>query len=526
MQKVSEAWKQAHELPLLPETFIEISVGITDVGARDLVTATGENEAYFSSTQRIVGDFDVPYGNKYATLEHNFWLLDGSRKVLPDSYPYDAQGYVGSIDEGCVVLRYDEIRSFPVPGFTITWSNTFGEYPTAFSVTVQRSGETIAYKEITDNTEIISEVAMSVVDYDTVIIRVISWNTPNHRARIDRVFYGHMISFGKQDILSFTHEQRGDLNSGEIPKNSVEFSLNNVDEIWNPSNSQGLGRYLTERQAVVVRYGMLLDGAIEWIPAGTFYLSEWRVPSNGMKADFKARDAFEFMLNKPYKGGKTGTLDYLIENAIGYSDLPDGFTFTITNAYDDLKKYIATVPDDKEYTAAEVIQMCANAACCVFYQDRGGSLLVDKIDNKVTDCVIKSFESYSHPEIDLSKPLKSVTVDYGDKNTFTKSISAAGENQTVKNPLVSTAEQAEEIADWVTDSLKLRSSVSGDFRPDLMIDVFDIITIESKYGAVAPVAITEIKYSFNGAFRATYKGRKIDGITVLGGFVIGESRLA
>ena len=54
--------------------------------------------------------------------------------------------------------------------------------------------------------------------------------------------------------------------------------------------------------------------------------------------------------------------------------------------------------------------------------------------------------------------------------------------------------------------LKDRKTVSGNFRPDPRLEVFDKITVVSKY-ATNTVYITEIKYTFGGSFKADYKGR-------------------
>jgi hypothetical protein len=39
--------------------------------------------------------------------------------------------------------------------------------------------------------------------------------------------------------------------------------------------------------------------------------------------------------------------------------------------------------------------------------------------------------------------------------------------------------------------------------------LFDIVRIESKYGVIEPVAITNIKYTYNGAYAGSYTGRVI-----------------
>ena len=60
---------------------------------------------------------------------------------------------------------------------------------------------------------------------------------------------------------------------------------------WNPTPKKGLGfggTMVIKRQEIVVRYGYKVNGAIEWIKAGTFYMSEWDTPSNGITAKFTA----------------------------------------------------------------------------------------------------------------------------------------------------------------------------------------------------------------------------------------------
>ena len=62
------------------------------------------------------------------------------------------------------------------------------------------------------------------------------------------------------------------------------------------------------------------------------------------------------------------------------------------------------------------------------------------------------------------------------------------------------------MAEWVCDSLRTRQQISGEFRGDPRFDLFDVVSIESKYGTVAGVVLTDIKYTFTGAFRTAFSG--------------------
>jgi len=448
--------------------------------------------------------------------------------MLPSAGPYANAGYVSNIAEsGYVRLELPAAHTAAIPGMTITWSSEYGEYPRVFTVTATNGSETVAELTVIDNNSNRSVVALNIANYDAVSVTVHNWCLPNHRTRIDSIKFGHDVTFTKQDIMSFTHEQFGSLVSGELPKNSIEFSINNADSLWNPSNPAGMGRYLSERQRLTVRYGLDIDGTTEWIDAGVFYLSEWRSPANGIDASFVARDIFEYLISITYTGRTSGTLAEIITDALSVAGVPAGFTYELDEK---LSNTTATVDLAYGYTCAEVVQLCANMGVCMIYQDRAGKLHVKGLTSveAIPVYTIPLSLSYSHPEIELSKPLKSVTVYYGE-DTYIMTVGSSGEAQTVSNPLVTTQESAEEVASGVAYALESRKAVSGEYRADPRLDLFDCVAVETRFGYVSPVILTNIKYSFSGAFKASYTGHAVaapaSASSLLGEFVLGVSRL-
>ena len=333
------------------------------------------------------------------------------------------------------------------------------------------------------------------------------------------------LVYRKKDLISFTHHQSGSLVSGELPKNHIEFSLDNSDGKWNPSNPRGMERYLSERLKLVLRYGFLIDGNEHWIPGGAFYLSEWRTSLNGLEASFVARDMLEYMLDKPYTGNISGTLYEIASNAIAEANVPDDTTPAIlgeallgsaeigrahrelVSLSEELKNFtVGDIEYDGSESVAVILQKCANAAGCVMYQDRSGVLKIEKLSYENSGYVIPKRLSYAYPEIDFSRPMKSVSVSYYDNAVTVCPFSAYGEVQTLDNDFILTQEQAETVAKWVCDSLRSRQKISGEFRGDPRFDLFDVVDIESKYGTVSSVVLTDITCSFTGAFRISYSG--------------------
>lgn len=506
MIAVSEAWKDIQTRFLLPETHIEIDCTVTEADVQESMTISGTDEAPISNT--ISAKYDTTKSVKYATNELNMWSLDGTFTVAPDTPPYADFGYISNLDSvGSITMNLPEVHASATSGLTINWGGRLDEYPTVFTITAKNGDEVVYESTVTDNTEQVSAVFAKIQNYDTITITVHAWSIPYRRVRIEKVTIGHVLTFYKKDIFNYTHEQTGHLNSGELPKNSITFTLDNSDGRWNPNNPTGMEQYLSERQRLRVRYGLDVNGSVEWIKAGTFYLSEWRVPNNGLEASFVARDIFEYLLNETYDGGESGTLRNLIEDAFDSAGVPDDFLYELDSSLDG---YSATIPDG-EHTCAEIVQMCANAAGCVIYQDRDGVLYIEPLSNVNSGAIIPLTLSYSHPEIELSKPLKNVDVSYGAEKPYSLFVGNNGETQTVSNPLISNQTQAEMIARWVRDTLTTRKTVSGEYRADPRLDVFDIVAVASKYGDLQNVALTSIKYTFNGSFRGEYKGRLLGG---------------
>lgn len=337
------------------------------------------------------------------------------------------------------------------------------------------------------------------------------------------------LVYTKKDLLGFTHSQTGSLVSGDLPKNHIEFSLDNSDDRWNPSNPKGMERYLVERLKVTLRYGYIIDGVENWIPGGVFYLSEWRTSPNGLEAKFTARDILEYMLDTPYTGEVSGTLYDIAQSAIAEANLPtdpnaeaEEFVLgesTLGSAVlgfvqaggisisDELMKYSVGDIDYKgDETVAVILQKCANAAGCVMYQDRNGVFKIEKLSYEDSGYVIPKRLSYAYPEIEFSRPIKNVSVTYYGNAVTLYPFSSTGETQTLSNEFISEKSQADAIARWVCDSLRSRQQISGNYRGDPRLDLFDVVSVESKYGTIAGVVLTDIKYSFTGAFRVSYSG--------------------
>ncbi len=446
MQSVSAGWKENQQKTLVDESLIEIQLGLTDPEAVESVVPIATDLAPFAHLDQVVSR-EVRNITPYATLERNLWVLDGSKKILPTTNFIDTS-YVGNLlsNSDCtftsnpvVELTFPRVFNSYLPGLIIVWDTAHGDYAVDFKITLYKEGVKGIEETVTGNDTTHTVVDMDIVEYDKIVVEILKWSSPRRRARIARIQLGQSITYEKGDLFTtLTHSQEVDPLSAKMPKMGLKFSVNNVDDSYNPYNQTGISKYLVERQEVQVRYGyrsgvewiMLEDltwGDIEgetweglstneeWIPGGTFYLSGWDAPQNGLYANFEARDILEFMNGIFMKGvyRPNGiSLKALAEEVLLDAGLPergDGLPpWKLHESLDD----IYTVAPLPLVRPSECLQMIANAAGCVMYVDREGFLRIEPAPTSMTDYKVDNFNSYKRPEVALTKPLKQVDVSY------------------------------------------------------------------------------------------------------------------
>lgn len=511
MQTVSQAWKDAQKKNFVPEAFVDIVMSVGDPESQaDAKPSDNGHESFSASEELANGKVKNP--KKLATLERNLWVLNGSMKILREGMPPDGQGYVGNAlsNNTCVfdseiptiTISFSKVFTELIPGISVVWATAYDEYATRVRITSYALGS-VTYRGEFDNTDMSSFFLADINNYDKITIEILEWCMPFRRARIESLMVGIRKVYTKKDLFGFEHISRASPLSDELPLNQIVMKIKNLNNEYNPENPKGAEKYLMERQRLDATYGYRINGEKETIAAGTFFISEWDTPQNGIEATFTARDALEFM-NSPYTGTRSGSLYEIAVAAFEQANLPT-MTDGSNRWYVDESLSAISAPDGIEAsgeTIAYVLQLVANAACCVLYQNRDGIIRLEPLPAGNTDYRIDRFVSYQNSDVSLKKQLKDVNVNNGQ---YVLSIGHVGDTQPVNNPFISD-EQAPIVARWVADYLVNRKELSGEFRVDPRLDALDRVIVANQF-AESVVLITEIEFTFNGAFRGKYVGR-------------------
>lgn len=432
---------------------------------------------------------------------------------------YGDSGYIGNFicDETgifspipTIEINFSKSFSDLIPGITVTWSTVYNEWATKFRLTAYHNEQAVFIGDIQENKENgpVSVLSGDIRGYNKIVIQIYEWSSPLHRPRIESIFLGIDKVYTKKDIISYSATEYVDPMSAELPNSEITFEIINLEGEYNPDNPHGVEKYLMERQQVTSKYGFELTNkdtgikSIEWIPGGVFYLSEWTTPQNGITASFTARDAIELM-SDIYSGRTQGTYMDIVEDALAQADI---IHYNIDESLSNISLPTNNEIPFGDLSIAEVLQYISNAACCALYQDRNGYINIRPFSlTDASDYEINRFNSYQNSEISLSKPLKAVDINKGQFNLL---VGLKGETQPVENPFIPD-EQAPAVAKWVMDYLINRRNLSGEFRADPRLDPLDLVTNENQF-ARSLVLVTEVNYTYNGAFKGSYKGKGVN----------------
>ena len=514
MEHPSQAWLDKFNDTLVPEEFVEISYNSTEPGVQEDATASATAQVPFGNIENTTKELDRVL-TKYATGETNLHVLDGSFRLLPDSVPYADAGFISQTlvsdsSHPRIILSFGSVHTRAVPGLTVVWSSMMNEWAAKFKLTAYKGTAVVSTITVSNNRSVYSETEWEIYGYDSIAIDILEWSIPNRRARIEWIMVGLHKVYSKKDIVSYTHTSSRDPISAQLPKDSIEFSLDNSQKTWDAINPRGMFRYLYERQEVDVRYGMDVDGETQWINGGKFYLSEWSAPSNGLEASFTARDALEFMMTSNYTGRKTGTLYQMCYDAL--ETLPSNVpSFYIS---EELKEYSTDISSEKtSYKNSDILQLAANAAGMALYQTRDGHIRIERVNLTAEEGTevyeIPVINNFQWPEISFASRVKNVSCNVnGKEHLYPEGSNAEGVTQTVSNELLTEA-MLVKSKNSITEAYAMlanRKKVELEYRASPHIDAFDHVKFNHNFGYASSVFVTESKYQYTGCFKGTISG--------------------
>lgn len=339
---------------------------------------------------------------KYATLEHNYTLLDGSFMVWNETTPLES-GYISDdifedINDNEIIItnNSDDISS---KALTIYFKENM---PLNFVVTITTTDSEEIVDTVTNNQSYVYQNIFSdEISITTVSITFNNVEFPKNRLRIASVDFNMSDVYEGDELIKFDVTEGLDLLLENIPINSCTVSLNNYPDIHGQSkfdalNPKGITKYLTNDTKIKPYIGILTDSnGIEYVPMGIFYLNDWKSDTNG-SVTFNSYDILNKLKGRQMIVDTDFMFDPLTAKDIGdmlenQIDVETNFpiqSYPWTN--DDLQ-----VTDLFDYISHVMVNFLYynsfDTEFRKFYTDRYGVITLDKIDTTPIDKLSQKF---------------------------------------------------------------------------------------------------------------------------------------
>lgn len=356
----------------------------------------------------------------YAALEQDRFLLDGTQRLLPDSAPYQQEGFVslalsdasGAFEINPIVTK-TFVQKHSIIGMTLTFDSVLNEYPKHIVVRFYNNDllvQSISLESISASVVVIER---RVPSFDKYSIEFVKMVLPYRRARLQSVMYGIERVF--DDVIIEKTEQSTDIDpiSRRLPTETFSFTIFDLEQRYNPENPNGEWEYIDVQSPVAIQYGYELNnGTIEWL-APDAYLLDGRPTVGDNRATFRATGLIGYMTDTYYKGttGLKSLYDMAAEVLLD-ADLP--LTDALENPW-----YIDPALDEIHTTAVlpidthrNCLQLIAHAGMCKLYTDSNGIVRLERMElpEATEDYTLNFSSAMTKPTVTKIEPLYGVNV--------------------------------------------------------------------------------------------------------------------
>ncbi len=276
-----------------------------DVTANGDATPTANESQPFTSVLSIIDGIKKP-DFKMATFEDDYFKLDGSFYLAPDDVSSSdnlgwwsesmSDSLCGFVTDPVVTIDFAEYHSSL--GLVLSFGTE--EYCTDFTIVWYDGITVLDTSVVTGNTQSEFTIDNHIENYNKIEISFQKTRNPYRYARLNDVLFGLEELFTNDNIISASITEEVDPSSGVLSINTMKITLLNEDQKFNMLNPQGVYAFLQKRQKFIANSGLLLsDGTYEFVPLGTFYLSDWK-NATGLTATLEATDAIGLLDKSSY----------------------------------------------------------------------------------------------------------------------------------------------------------------------------------------------------------------------------------
>lgn len=376
MITVSKEFKKAVYAPTR-SCKAKVRFEILDLTAFKDNTKTVSSECIISRKDQLTNKIRA-MSNKYATFEQDYFKLDGSFILPPkptEMLDNELGWWSNSLCDGngifnpYQVLEFNFSKEHSSAGLTIYFDILNNEYATEFDIDVYGSTGLIKNDSIIANTDSRYIYVSQLSNYKRIVITIKKWCKGYRRVKITEVDFGIIKEYTDSNLIKMNVLQELNPTSSTLPADELKFTVDNSNREFNVLNPEGFYGFLNEGQECFPEIGVeLVDGTIEYIPVGKFYLKNWQSDEGTLTTTFNARDILDSLSNDEIENNTSRDIT-LYDLAVEVMKASNIENYTLSNNL----KLIKTKALHKKMSYRNLVQLIAIAGMCVAYADNLGT---------------------------------------------------------------------------------------------------------------------------------------------------------
>lgn len=451
------------------------------------ISLTAKNDLTVNCTDKqdfsnldLLKQTNVEY-KKFATLEKDFWILDGTFKNFPDNPEEENFGLWSE-------SMSDENGNFETPieieltfanyesavGLTFKFSTLTNDYAKNINIKWYQNETLLSDKDFElNNSEFFCENSVS--NFNKIIITCLNTNNPYRYLKIQDIVYGIVRNFDENELRNVNLLEDVSLTSEELKINTLDFVLNN----------KKLVEFIFQKKQPLVlsRNGVLL---------GTFFIESSKRKSKTLY-EISAVDYIGVLDKMPFPGGTytNETVSNLISNILG--NIPYDLDEDLANK---------TLSGELEpCTRREALLQVAFACCGIVDTSRSSVVKIYKNDSTVKSSIEDGI--YTGGSFESEEEVTEIRVTLNDNTQISK-----------RNPILSadildnvldfsgvfiSDSNAQEVIDYLYDYYITNKNKKTDFKFIVKNGekIGDVIEYVTEYLGTKKGQITQMKFGFN-----------------------------
>lgn len=420
MLNVSSAWQNASREQFRYQAYLYASLKVVPPGIREGASVESEHTSTLSNIA-VLNDDIVQSPTKYATLEPNRWVLDGTFKLLDEDTKVDDWWSQNAVSSTQPTIKFTFNQAYTIPGIYFIWDKENDTWPSSITVigySVNHEQKyTVTVDNISSSSGFINALAMDDVKYIDIIIN--SWSFDNWRARLVEITFGFVDEFNSVNngrIQSATQISKADPLNTQLPTHNMDIVLRNYDNYFDATLNTSVSKYIAQQQVVKVQWAFTTSKEnVEYAPEQVYLVEKISVPADSKEVTLNLTSRLNLLDSEFYYGTYTNSkrtlydiAQYVLSNSGALTEYSGQEPWVIPDV---LKSISTSAPIPSGATNA-ILQLIALASCTwLTTRSTDGFIQFRESDFDVNQyCAVDEMQELGNPSITVNDRLRSVSI--------------------------------------------------------------------------------------------------------------------